>query len=75
VLRIMVIAILISGLFACASGELSPMEEQKKQVELIERCKKLKKEIDELKGSPVRRNAAIEYFNDQCFMKPETGNQ
>ena len=61
-------AVLLSG---CATKELDPIEQQKQQAELIERCKKLKKEIDELKGKPVRRSAAIEYFNDQCFVKPD----
>ncbi len=61
-------------LISCSSTPLNPVEEQKKQAELNQRCNKLKKEMDSLRGKPVRRNAAIEYYNSQCNV-PAGSNQ
>ena len=67
-----VILTLLSTLFFLGcSTTADPLEKEKKRAELLERCKKLKQEIDDLKGKPQRRKAAIEYFEDQCFVVPE----
>jgi len=70
-LKLVLSILIIILLSACATKDLTPMEIQQKQTELIERCKKLKKDIDNLKGKPVRRNAAIEYFSDQCVTRTD----
>ena len=56
---------------ACANKELDPLEEQKRRAELIEHCKELKKDMDELKGKPILRNAAIETFRSQCTLRTD----
>ncbi len=53
-------------LFSCSSTPSDPIEEKKQQQALMERCNKLKKEIIALKGKPVRRNAAIKYYESEC---------
>ncbi len=70
----MIVFITVVFLSACATQDLSPMELQKKQAELIERCKQLKKDIDELKGKPIRRNAAIEYYQSECNARTDAGH-
>ncbi|NVJ59850.1 MAG: hypothetical protein HWE27_05635 [Gammaproteobacteria bacterium] len=66
------VPIVFSALFFLGcSTTYDPVEEQKEKAELVERCKKLKQDIDDLKGQPQRRSAAIEYFDEQCFVIPE----
>ncbi|MFT5520342.1 MAG: hypothetical protein ACI9IA_000933 [Enterobacterales bacterium] len=55
----------------CATKELTPMEKQAKRAELIEHCRKLKREMDELKGKPLRQNAATQSFNTECRLSNE----
>ena len=50
------------------------MELQKKQAELIKRCKELKKDIDDLRGNPIRRNAAIEYYASECNVRTDAAH-
>lgn len=69
-MKLLTVAILALLILSCSST-FDPIEDQKKKAELIERCKKLKQEIDDLKGKPVRRSAAIEYFDEQCFVRPD----
>lgn len=45
---------------------MNSMETQKNFDERLKRCKKLKLEADALKGKPLRRNAALEYFQQEC---------
>lgn len=66
--------ITLGFLSACATKVLSPMELQKKQAELIKRCKELKKDIDDLVGSPIRRNAAIEYYQSECNARSDAAH-
>jgi len=53
-------------LASCASTPTDPLEVQKARQALMERCQKLKKEIVDLRGKPVRRNAAIKYYESEC---------
>ena len=51
-------------LAACAkSPELTP----KQAAEQSERCAQLKKQIQDLKGKPVRRTTATEYYEKECL--------
>ena len=72
--KLIIVIITIVFLSACATPDLSPMELQKKQAELIKRCKGLKKDIDDLKGSPIRRNAAIEYYQSECNARSDAAH-
>ena len=45
----------------------SPMESMHKT---DERCERLAKEIDQLKGKPQRRHAAIQRFKNECGSEP-----
>ena len=47
------------------------MEKQKNRAELIEHCRKLKKDMDEMKGKPIRRNAATQSFNAECTLRTD----
>ncbi len=51
---------------ACSSTPTDPAEKQKNFEERVKRCKKLKQEADELRGKPIRRNAALEYYQQEC---------
>jgi len=64
----LVLTLLLPG---CATQDLSPTELQQRKVELIERCKKLKKDLDDLKGKPLQRNAAIEYYQSECVSRTD----
>ncbi len=67
-----VLIISLSGILtACATAELTPIEKQKKQAELLERCKKLKKDMDDLKGKPLRRNASTQAYEDECWIRDQ----
>lgn len=56
-------AVLLS---ACSSSPSDPSVAQKEQSELLERCRQLQKDIEDLKGRPVRRSAAREYYASEC---------
>ncbi len=68
-----IIILFVLSLGACATKDLTPKEIQEKRAELIKRCKELKKDIDDLKGSPIRRNAAIQYYDDECNARTDAG--
>lgn len=72
--KLIIIFITVISISACATRDLSPMELQKKQAELIKRCKGLKKDIDDLVGSPIRRNAAIEYYQSECNSRSDAAH-
>ena len=67
---LLVISLTLSG---CVGRDLTPMEIQAKQAELVKRCLELKKDIENLKGKPIQRNAAIEYYNDECNTRTDPG--
>jgi len=54
-------------LAACSSSPTDPEAIAKEQAEQRERCKQLQQDIEDLKGRPVRRGAAIEYYNSECI--------
>lgn len=54
-------------LSACSSSPTDPEVIAKEQAEQRERCKQLQQDIEDLKGRPVRRGAAIEYYNSECM--------
>lgn len=62
-------------LTGCATSELTPLEEQQKRAELIERCRQLKKDMVELKGKPLRRNASTQAFNAECGLRTDPDYQ
>ena len=55
-------------LTACSSQPVDPEVIAQEQAEQRERCKQLQQDIEDLKGKPVRRGAAIEYYNSECMM-------
>jgi hypothetical protein len=66
-LKSVAIAISIAILLgACSSSPPDPSVAQKEQSELLERCRQLQQDIEDLKGKPVRRNAAREYYVNEC---------
>lgn len=60
---ILTLIVLMAG---CASTANDPVAELEARKALIERCQKLKKEIVDLRGKPVRRNAAVKYYESEC---------
>ena len=72
-LKITLIITVLALIPACATKDLTPLEKQEKKAELIEHCRELKREMDELKGQPIRRNAATQMFNSECRLTNEGG--
>ena len=63
----MVIAIFMAILLcACSSPSSDFSSTQQEQAELMERCKQLQQDIEDLKGRPARRSAAREYYASEC---------
>lgn len=56
---------------SCATKDLSPQQLQQRKAELMERCKQLKKDVNDLKGQPIQRNAAIEYYQSECVARTD----
>ena len=54
-------------LTACSSSPTDPETIAKEQAEQRERCRQLQHDIENLKGKPIRRGAAIEYYNSECI--------
>ena len=57
------ISLSVMGCAGKYDGELT----ERQQAAKIERCKELKKQIEKLKGSPVRRTTAREYYAKECL--------
>ena len=53
-------------LCACSSSPSDLSVTKQEQAELMERCKQLQKDIEDLKGRPARRSAAREYYASEC---------
>jgi cell division protein FtsB len=67
-LKPIVITIFMATLLgACSSSLTDPAAKQKEDAELAERCKELQEDIEDLKGRPVRRSAAREYYANECM--------
>jgi hypothetical protein len=62
-------------LSACSSSSSDPSltreQAQQEEDELRDRCKKLQQDIEDLKGRPVRRGAALEYYQNECVHHSE----
>lgn len=41
---------------------------QREEADSRERCKKLQQDIEELEGRPGRREAALEYYQNECVL-------
>ncbi len=54
-------------LTACSSSPTDPETIAKEEAEQHERCRQLQQDIEDLKGRPIRRGAAIEYYNSECI--------
>ena len=62
-----IVAIFLAILLnACSSSPTDPLIAQKEQSKQLERCLQLQKDIEDLKGKPVRRSAAREYYASEC---------
>ena len=57
---------MITLLVGCASTPPTQEETKKEETELLERCQQLQQDIEDLKGRPVRRSAAREYYASEC---------
>ena len=69
-LKSIVITIFMATLLgACSSSSIDPAANQKEEAELAERCRELQEDIEDLKGRPVRRSAAREYYANECMPK------
>ena len=69
-LKSIVITIFMATLLgACSSSSTGPAAKQKEEAELAERCRELQEDIEDLKGRPVRRSAAREYYANECMPK------
>lgn len=62
----MFLAFLLS---ACSSSSSDPALTQQEEADVRDRCKKLQQDIEDLKGSPVRRGAAREYYQNECVLR------
>ena len=60
-------------LSACSSSSSDPAlaleQAQQEEIDLRDRCKKLQQDIEDLKGRPVRRGAAREYYQNECVLR------
>jgi len=63
----MFLAFLLS---ACSSSSDTALTQQE-EAELRERCKQLLQDAEDLKGRPVRRGAALEYYQNECVLRGE----
>lgn len=69
-LKFIVITIFMATLLgACSSSPTDPAAKQKQEADLAERCRELQEDIEDLKGKPVRRSAAREYYANECMPK------
>lgn len=69
----MVIAMFLAVLLcACSSSPSDSSVTNQEHAELIERCRQLQEDIDDLKGRPVRRGAAREYYASECTNRNKT---
>ena len=66
-MRLLIILFIATSFSACATTEPDPIQAEKELAERIERCRKLKQQREDLKGKPVRRNAADQYYRDECL--------
>jgi PBP1b-binding outer membrane lipoprotein LpoB len=57
-------------LSACSSSSDTALTQQE-EAELRERCKQLLQDAEDLKGRPVRRGAALEYYQNECVLRGE----
>ncbi len=53
-------------LSSCSSPSSDSSSDQREQAKLMERCQQLQKDIEDLKGRPIRRSAAREYYMNEC---------
>ncbi|MDX2348899.1 MAG: hypothetical protein QNK32_00785, partial [Porticoccus sp.] len=65
----MIVAIFLAFLLsACSSSSSDQALTQQEEADLQERCNKLQQDIEDLKGRPVRRGAAREYYQNECVL-------
>lgn len=64
---LIIIGVGVLTLTACSSSPTDPEAIAKEQAEQRERCRQLQQDIEDLKGRPIRRGAAIEYYNSECI--------
>ena len=66
-----VAAVFLAFLLSACSSSSDTALTQQEEAELRERCKRLLQEAEDLKGRPVRRGAALEYYQNECVLRGE----
>ncbi len=65
--KLVIIATLIIFVASCANQNVHQNLTQQQKAAKIERCKKLQQDIQDLKGKPIRRSSARDYYQKECL--------
>lgn len=66
-----ILAIGLTGCINKSPDQSSSALTDKQMKEKIERCSTLKKQVEDLKGKPVRRSSAREYYAVECLERTQ----
>ena len=65
--KLVITATFIIFIAGCANQNVHQNLTQQQKIAKIERCKKLQQDIQNLKGKPVRRSSARDYYQKECL--------